>query len=96
MVLKTDKGLHAQKENYSILQILKQTKRIQEHMERPVYPLPGGSQSDTEDKSVIGYVLTLIIHCIHRIQEDSLPTPTPTCLSPQMPKRHLIHHPFWI
>lgn len=73
MVRKTDKGLHAQKEKYSILWILNQTKRIQEQVERPIYPLPGGSHSDTEDKSIIGYVLILIIHCIHRTQENSLP-----------------------
>lgn len=39
-------------------------------MERPAYPLPGSSQRDTEDGSVIDYVLIVVIHHINRTQEE--------------------------
>lgn len=41
----------------SYLWILKQTKKIQEHMEKPGYPLPEGSQSGNKDGAMTEYVL---------------------------------------
>lgn len=51
----TKDSMHQRKITVSYLRISKQTKGIQAHMERPVHPLPGGSQRDTKDESVIGY-----------------------------------------
>lgn len=61
MVLKTNKGLHAQKENYSILLVnIKANKEGPGTCRKtiinkldPGNPLSGGSQNDTEDGSVI-------------------------------------------